>query len=712
MDIRKAILTRFGLVYGIIVLFCIYIVIRVFVIQHMPRWDREAQKLDIKEFALTARRGDICAADGSPLATSVPYYELRMDLGAPGLAKTFYHDVDSLAICLSRFFRDKSAGTYKAELKRAFAQQKHYFLITNRKVSYAELQEIKKFPILRKGRNKGGLMPEQEDKRVYPSGNLAMRTLGKLTKSDEEGSTGNAGAFGLEKSFEKELKGEDGVAVKQNMSGRWFIISKDDPEDGKNIVTTLDVKMQDQVTYSLKLQMEKSRAEYGTAILMEVKTGDIKAIANFGRNSGGQLMAGYQNYAIGNAGCSEPGSTFKLATLMAAFEDGKIDTSTIVDTGTGIWKYKGEEIKDSEYKKGGPGHGKITAKHAFELSSNVGLAKLITQSYTGNEKDFLRRIGKLGMLEELNVGIQGEAKPYIRRPGDKLWSGVSLAWLSFGYEVKVTPLQTLTFYNAVANGGTMMKPRLVKGITENGTVREKIGIEKLIWSICSAKTLRMARAMLEGVVTNGTAKNLQTKYYKIAGKTGTALVANNREGYSHGGQKIYQSSFAGYFPADDPKYSCIVVINAPKGGNFYGSSVAGPVFRQISDYVYAYELGLNEEVELPVAKIENDIPGITAGRKKDIANVLDELDILNGFAFTKSDWVEAKPDDDGLALSNREVQSGTVPNVKGMGATDAVYLLENNGMRVSVRGRGKVKSQSVRAGSKIQRGQSIVLTLS
>jgi cell division protein FtsI (penicillin-binding protein 3) len=553
-------------------------------------------------------------------------------------------------------------------------------------------------------------MAEQENKRVYPSGDLALRTLGKLTKDVSDGSTGNAGAFGLEQSFENELKGENGVAVKQNMSGRWFIISKDDPEDGKNIVTTLDVKMQDQVTYSLKLQMEKSRAAYGTAILMEVKSGDIKAIANFGRNAGGQLIGGYQNYAIGNAGCSEPGSTFKLASLMAAFEDGKIDTATMVDTGKGKWKYKDREVIDSDYDKGG--HGKITAKNAFELSSNVGLAKLITKSYMGKESDFIERVNKMGMFEELNLGIQGEAKPYINKPGTPSWSGVSLAWLSFGYELKVTPLQTLTFYNAIANGGCMMKPRLVKGITENGSIREKIGTKKLIWSICSAKTLRMARAMLEGVITNGTAKALESKYYKIAGKTGTAQVANNKEGYSHGGQKIYQSSFAGYFPADDPKYSCIVVINDPKGGNYFGSSVAGPVFRQISDYVYAYELGLNEEIELPYAKIENDIPGVTAGRKKDIANVLDELDILNGFAFTKSDWVEAKPDEDGLELANREVQKGIVPNVKGMGATDAVYLLENNGMRVSVRGRGKVKSQSVRAGTKVQRGQSIVLTLS
>lgn len=273
-------------------------------------------------------------------------------------------------------------------------------------------------------------------------------------------------------------------------------------------------------------------------------------------------------------------------------------------------------------------------------------------------------------------------------------------------------MQTLTFYNAVANGGCMMKPRLVKGITENGSVREKIGTEKLKWSICSAKTLQMAHAMLEGVVTNGTAKGIETRAYKIAGKSGTAQVANNKDGYSKGGQKIYQSSFAGYFPADDPKYSCIVVINDPKGGDYYGSSVAGPVFKQIADYVYAYELGLSEDADLPRRKIENDIPSGTAGRKKDIAKVLDELDILNGFAFTKSEYVEAKPDEDGLELSNREIKKGLVPNVRGMGATDAVYLLENNGLRVSVRGRGKVKSQSVKAGSKIQRGQNIVLVLS
>ena len=608
------------------------------------------------------------------------------------------------------FFRDRSPKSYAGVLRKAYNTKQRYWLITPHKVSYLDLQQIKKFPILRRGRNSGGVIPEQENKRIYPFGNLAIRTLGKLSKGIVEGDDRPSGAFGLEQSFEEELRGEEGLALKQNMSGRWFIISKDDPRDGYNVVTTLDVKMQDQVTYSLKQQMDKTRAQYGSAILMEVKTGDIKAISNFGRNSAGELVGGYQNYGIGNAGCCEPGSTFKLASYMAAMEDGKIDTSTIVDTGNGVWVYKKLPVHDSDYKDGG--HGKLTAKQAFEISSNVGIAKLITQSYQGEEKDFVNRVCKMGMDEKLDIGIKGTGEPYIKKPGDKYWSGVSLAWMSFGYEVKVTPLQTLTFYNAVANNGCMMKPRLVKAITEDGHVRKKFGTERLIWSIASAKTIRKAKAMLEGVVENGTAKALRTPAYKIAGKTGTAQVANRKEGYNHGGLKIYQSSFVGYFPADDPKYSCIVVLTGSRSGDYYGASVAGPVFRQVADYVYAYGLGLNGEYDIPKPHHEPEIPGLTAGRKKDIANVLDDLDILNGFAFLHSKWVEAAPDKDGLELNNRKIEDGVVPNVKGMGATDAVYLLENNGLRVTLRGRGKVRFQSLRAGVKIQRGQNIALRLS
>ena len=711
MDIRKAILFRFSVMYAITLGFAFWIILNVILIQASPKWGEKGLRMEVKEVPIKARRGDICAADGSPMATSVPYYELRMDLEAPGVKEVFHRDIDSLAICLSRLLRDKSPGAYRAALTRAYNTKQRYYQVSPKKVSYMDLEKVKQFPIFRRGRNKGGLIPHQENKRVYPFGTMAIRTLGKLNKGVGDGEDGGAGAFGIEQAFEEELRGVDGLALQQNLSGRWLVISTDDPKDGYNVETTLDVKIQDQTMYSLRNMIERTRAEYGTAIVMEVETGDIKAIANFGRNSSGKLIDGYQNYALGNAGCSEPGSTFKLVSMMAAMDDGKIDTSTIVDTGNGLWNYKKQWVRDSDYDKTG-GHGKILARKAFELSSNVGVAKLITQAYTGHEKRFVERIRDFGFDEIPEIGLKGMGEPYIKSPGDKFWSGVTLAWMSFGYELKITPLQTLMFYNAVANDGKMMKPRLITAITENGRTLESFGNEVLHRSICSGSTLDKVHVMLEGVVENGTAKNIKSKAYKIAGKTGTAQVANRKDGYNHKGQKVYQSSFVGYFPAENPQYSCIVVINGPKGGNYYGGSVAGPVFRQIADYVYAYELGLREEFEPAKKKVEPDYPGMVAGRKKDLTRVLDELDIRDGWVFNKSEWVEAKnDDDDGLALTNREIKPGILPNVKGMGATDAVYLLENMGLRVSTRGAGKVRAQSLRAGDHFRKGQHIVLTL-
>jgi len=394
---------------------------------------------------------------------------------------------------------------------------------------------------------------------------------------------------------------------------------------------------------------------------------------------------------------------------MAAMEDDKIDTSTIVETGNGVLINKKWKVTDSDHEKKG-GFQKISAKRVFEVSSNIGVAKLITQNYTGEEKDFFKRIHQFGLDIPIKVGISGEGVPYINHPGEKTWSGVSLTQVSYGYEMRLTPIQLLTFYNAVANDGCMMKPRLVKAIVEDGIVRENFGTSVLKRSICSNSTLRQAHAMLEGVIEHGTGRGLQAINYKIAGKTGTAQVANKNEGYNRNGRKVYQASFAGYFPADAPKYSCIVVINNPLG-DYYGSSVAGPVFRQIADYVYAYELGLHEDFEYKRKKIDEDYPGLVAGRKKDIAKVLGEMGILNGFNFFKTEWVEANKEEDGVALTNREFKPGMIPNVKGMGVTDAVYLLEKSGLRVSLRGFGKVKSQSLRAGDPMRRGQNIMITL-
>lgn len=710
MEVKQGILQRFKMIYaGIIVITLLILVLVVRIQFFSSKWSEKSKLFKVVEVPVQARRGTIFSSDGSPLAASIPHYSLRMDLGVPPLKKYFTHEVDSLSLMLSRFFRDKSAGAYRRALSEAYRKGDHYFLISSHKIDYDGLQKIKRFPIFRNGQFNGGLIIEQDYERIYPLGNLESRTLGKMKEGISDGMPAQVGAFGLEESFEKYLKGEAGLAQKANISGRTMEVHLEEPTEGCDLITTLDVKLQDQVTYSLRKTLERTRAQYGTAILMEVKTGDIKAISNFGRNSSGELIQGYQNYALGSAGCSEPGSTFKLASLMAAMEDGRIDTSTVVDTGNGMWVNKKWKVRDADYEKKG-GYGKITAKHVFEVSSNVGVAKLITSNYAGEEKDFFNRIHDFGLDLPLKVGISGEGAPYINKPGDKMWSGVSMTQISYGYELKLTPMQVLAFYNAVANDGTMMQPRLVKAIVKDGEVIRSFGNKTMIRSICSNRTLRKARSMLEGVIERGTGIALKAATYKIAGKTGTAQVANKNEGYSKNGRKVYQASFVGYFPAGEPKYSCIVVVNKPLG-DYYGASVAAPVFKQIADYVYAYELGTNVDFDYKDPKIVEDYPGFAAGRKKDIAKVLNDLDIMNGWSFYKSEWVEANREEDGVAVNSREMKPGMIPNVKGMGATDAVYLLEKSGLRVSLRGFGRVKSQSLRAGDPTRRGQNIVITL-
>jgi cell division protein FtsI (penicillin-binding protein 3) len=709
MELKEGVLNRFKVVYFLIILATLYILVHILIIQFSPKWAEKSKIFEVVEIPVQARRGTICAEDGSPLAASIPHFRLRMDLGVPPLKKYFMHEVDSLSLMLSRFFRDKSAAAYRRALVDAFRKGDHYFLISSQKINYEGLQRVKKFPVFRNGQFKGGLIIEQDYERIYPLGNIESRTLGKMKEGVSDGMPAQVGAFGLEESFEKELRGETGIAEKENVSGRTMEVRLVEPVDGCDLVTTLDVKLQDHVSYTLRKMLEKTRAKYGTAILMEVKTGDIKAISNFGRNSGGELVQGYQNYALGSAGCSEPGSTFKLASLMAAMEDGKIDTSTIVDTESGVWNNRGWLVRDADYQKTG-GYKKITAKHVFEVSSNIGVAKLITQNYAGEERMFFDRIHDFGLDIPLKVGISGEGAPYINRPGDRMWSGVSLTQISYGYELKMSPLQILAFYNAVANDGCMMQPRLVKAVLKNGEVTRSFGTKTLKYSICSNRTLRKAHAMLEGVMERGTGMALRSSTYRIAGKTGTTQVANKNEGYSRNGRKVYQASFAGYFPAEAPRYSCIVVINNPLG-DYYGATVAGPVFKQIADYVYAYEMGVHEDFEYDSPNIKEDYPGLVAGQKKDIARILDELDLLNGWAFYKSEWVETNREEDGVALKNRELKPGVIPNVRGMGATDAVYLLEKSGLRVSLRGVGKVKTQSLRAGDPFRRGQNIVITL-
>ncbi len=685
--------------------FSVVVFYKLFSIQQIKndRWQTIAKNLKSNTIVVEPNRGNICAEDGSVLATSVPGYRVRMDLAAEGVKKVFHEQSDSLAWYLSSFFRDMPAKEYKRRLNNAYKKGDRDFVLTPRKIDYAELQQMKKFPILRRGRFGGGMLIEQENKRVTPLGILALRTIGGLNKGASDGTQGSAGFTGLEAAYEEVLRGENGVGYKQNLSGRWVTRVEIEPRDGMDVITTLNVKMQDITESALLRQLRATNSDWATAILMEVKTGDIKAVANLGFENG-NYYENY-NYALGHAGCYEPGSTFKLISLMAALEDGLVDTCDVFDTGSGVWKYKGRTIYDSDYKYGG--HGEISVKRIFELSSNVGVAKIITACYEKNPKAYVDRVFSFGVNKPLGVEVPGEGEPFFKYPGDKDWWGTSLAWMSYGYETKMTPLQILTFYNAVANDGKMMKPRLVREISDKGARVKQFKPVVLNSSIASRGTIRKAQKMLEGVCETGTGKSLKNEYFKFAGKTGTAQISTGAGGYQKG---MYLASFAGYFPADDPEYSMIVTFNNPRGA-YYGGSVAGPVFKEIAEKIYADRISIKEMEELPEPD-DNILPDIKKGKSKDILKIARELDMDIVKGKPETTLASVKKENDQIILGENEMNSGRVPDVRGMGAKNAVYLLENAGLRVKVKGVGKVRQQSLTPGSHYQPGQTVYITLS
>ena len=688
-----------------LLLFGMVVVFKMISVQQVKndRWGNIAKTLKENTVIVEPNRGNIYADDGSVLATSVPGYYVRIDLAAEGVRKVFNNESDSLAYYLSRYFKNASTQEYKRRLNDAYRNKNRGFMITPRKVDYTELQDIKKFPILRRGRYGGGLIIEQENKRVTPLGNLAYRTIGNLNKGVDGGTRGNVGFTGLEGAYEEYLRGENGIAYRQNLSGRWVTRSEIEPKDGKDIVTTINVKIQDITQSTLYKQLKNTNAEWATAIVMEVKTGDVKAIANLGLENG-DYYENY-NYALGHAGCYEPGSTFKLISLMAALEDGLVDTSDVFNVGNGLWQYKGRSIRDSDY--GQISRGEITMKEIFEYSSNVGVAKIITTCYENDPKKYVDRIFSFGVNEPLGIEVMGEGIPFFKYPGDKDWWGTTLAWMSYGYETKMTPLQILTFYNAVANDGKMVKPRMVKEIRENGAIEKRFGVKVLNPKIASASTIVKAQKMLEGVCENGTGRSLRNPYFKIAGKTGTAQISAGTDGYQRG---MYLASFVGYFPADNPKYSIIVTFNNPRGGAYYGGSVAGPVFKEIAEKIYAYQItteeDYNEEDEKGIK-----LPDIKKGNTKDIIWIAGKLDMKNIDGKPETKLASVKSENDHIILMDNEIVDGIVPDVRGMGASNAVFLLETLGLNVNINGVGKVRSQSISPGTKCKPGQMVLITL-
>lgn len=702
METRDEIVWRSGIVYFVIALLAIAILVRIIILQYVQhgKWASMGEKYIYRTAELPANRGDILAHDGRLLASSVPYYTIYMDTRSSGMSgATWSKGINGLSAGLSRLLGERSAAGWKTVISEARRKGDRYFLI-KRKVDYETLKRLKELPIFREGQYKGGMVAQPENRRILPNSELATRTIGYLNL----GSEGNE--VGIEGAFDRELAGKNGVVVKQRLTGGDWITVSDassvESRDGNDVVTTIDIDLQDVASTALSKQLRKYSAHHGCAVLMEVATGDIRAIANLELGSDGDYHETY-NYAVGES--TEPGSTFKLPVLMAALEDGVIDTSDIVDTGTGSIRFYNKIIRDT--KEGG--YGRLTVKEIFEKSSNVGTSKLIYDHYKNNPKAFVNRLYAMKLNEKLDVQIKGEGSPLIRYPGEKLWSGLSLPMMSHGYEVQMTPLQILTFYNAVANDGRMMRPRFVTSIVRNGSTIKSFEPVVIINSIASRSTIRKARKMMEGVVERGTAVNLRNAEYKIAGKTGTAQIAKDKYGYRQGARISYQASFVGYFPAENPLYSCIVVINAPSNGVYYGNLVAGSVFREISDKVYSttffrdFKPGDKEDKIIAAPEAGN-------GYRADINEVLKDLRVMYK-RTAGDDWVVTRESGDTIRLAGVKLEEGLVPDVRGMSLRDAIYILENDGLRVSHRGKGRVLRQSPEHGARIYDGSIVSLEL-
>ncbi len=666
-------------------------------------WEAKRIKSESEEQEVEADRGHILDCHGRPLATTVPSYEIRMDMNADGLRRsTFYKNVDSLAFCLSHLLGDKSAERYKTDLKNAFreGEDNRYYLVSRKRLSHIEYEEAKDFPLFRLGANTGGFIPQKIDERQLPFGMLAARTIGTFNAKEKRG------IVGLENAFNEELKGIPGTKIRKRVSGRWISVTQKEPISGKNIKTTINIDFQDIVETALFNQVSAYQPEFGTAILMEVKTGDIKAIANLGRTSSGSYWENY-NYGLGQL--VEPGSTFKLASIMVALEDGVIDLDDTIDAGNGKFKYFNATLSDS--RRGG--YGKISVREVFEHSSNIGITKIIYNNYKNDPKKFIDRLYAMSLNEPLNIGIKGEQPPYIKYPDSQSWSGISLPWMAMGYEIALLPIHTLTFYNAVANNGKMVRPRIVTDIMQGNNSVKHFKTQLINPSICSRKTIRQAQELLEGVVKNGTAKNLNETYLEIAGKTGTARVANNNQGYGGQDRKYnYRASFCGYFPAKNPKYSCIVLVDSPTQKGIYGNVVAGTVFREIADKIYAQSYDLQTGGEPVAEKTDYRVPLSLNGKRSELMTVFSYLDAEIKDAGRKEEWVETQNQRTHIELKNKIIEDNVMPSVKGMGAKDAVFLLESQGLVVELDGYGTVRKQSIPKGTRIKRGTRIKLMLS
>lgn len=685
----REVMQRVYVVFVFIFAFAMAILARAVYIQIFNGNELKSIALDreFEFFDTEAVRGNIYSSDEHLLATSIPFYEIRFDANPIMIPQKLFDDsVVYLAKGLSKIFGDKPYTEYQKLLVNARASR-NYFVKIQSNVTHDQLRLLRKLPIFCRGQFKGGLIALMRPRRVYPYDDLARRTIGFSRPADSI-------FVGLEGCYNSILEGKKGNELRQRMANAaWKPVYSElnyDPKDGKDIVTTIDSYLQDVAESTLLKHLVLHKAEQGTVVLMEVNTGEIKAIANLQFDKKDSKYKEIYNMAVGWA--FEPGSTFKLPSMMVAMEDGVIDRTKQVYTGNGSIKYGFLNITDV-HRIGATGWN--TPLEIFAESSNVGVSKIIYDNYKNNPDAFIDGLKKMHLTDSLRIDIPGEVLPALGKPGDPRWSIGSLPSKSIGYELTITPLHLLTFYNAVANDGVMVRPKFVKEIRDAGKTIQKFDTEVIASSICSDKTIALAQHYLEEVVEHGTAHEIRDSAYKIAGKTGTARIVENGDYVSK-----YNASFIGYFPADKPKYSCLVVINKPNGGQYYASKVAAPVFKEISNVVYAMELNIHpQENSTFVNNLQASLPPIP----KDTLLFKYGLN-PDGVLLSNVIYSQIQTINDSIVLPK-------IPDVTGLGARNAIFLLESLGLKTEVIGRGYVVDQSIKAGTTYRAGEPIKLTL-
>ncbi len=704
MEVKRDILWRVYLCYIAVVLVCAGIFAKAFYIQQVQGkyWLSMSDSLHEKIEEIDPDRGTIYSADGQMLSTSIPQFDIYIDFGADGLkennGRLFYDNIDSLSYCLSNLFKDKSKGEYKTILSDGYKSGNRYFPF-QKKVSFENYQQLKNFPLVRLGKNKSGFIADTKSIRLNPYQLEAFRTIGLDRDSFK---------VGLEMTYDSTLKGITGKRLVRYIAGGAAVPVNDDyqvePENGNDIVTTIDTHIQDITENALMKMMQQSESVTGTCIVMETHTGQIKAIANLGRQPNGSYWEDY-NYAMRT---TEPGSTIKLVTLLSVLSEGKTTVNDLVAVGSTGHAYVGvRDVNEAEVMP----KPLLTVKECFAHSSNVGMSTIAYKTFASQPDQYLKYLHQFRMDTATGIDLLGETKPHLLKVNKTNEGLIDMVTMSFGYGIQVSPLQTLTLYNAIANNGKMMKPYLVNDIKNDGIVVKHFLPSTVVENVCKPSVVKDAQDCMYAVTTEGTAKLIfKDSQFPVAGKTGTAHVDDGKFGYKDG---VYQASFVGYFPADNPQYTCIVVIKTkPNAPLHFGGQLAAPVFKEIADRLYTMYVRQDNTTQYATATKNDSIPYSYKGMRTDIKNVLNTL----GLHYTDSgnasnQYAKIYKTIDEPVIADDAMSYKQMPALSGMGLKDALYVCENIGLKVNIKGRGKVSAQSIAAGQPVIKGESLNIFL-